>query len=68
MTALAPSTGKTPTLVHNRSFDDKSGYRTRSMLTVPMLSALGEVIGVVQLINKKRQPEPPARRRTRRPR
>jgi HD-GYP domain-containing protein (c-di-GMP phosphodiesterase class II) len=54
MTALAPAAGKTPTLVHNRSFDDKSGYRTRSMLTVPMSSAMGEVIGVVQLINKRR--------------
>ena len=31
---------------HNRSFDDKTGYRARSMLTVPMLSAMGEVIGV----------------------
>jgi HD-GYP domain-containing protein (c-di-GMP phosphodiesterase class II) len=39
---------------HNRSFDDKTGYRARSMLTVPMLSAMGEVIGVIQLINRKR--------------
>ena len=41
---------------HNRSFDDKTGYRARSMLTVPMLSAENEVIGVIQLINKKRRP------------
>ncbi len=41
---------------HNRSFDDKTGYRARSMLTVPMLSAESEVIGVIQLINKKRNP------------
>ena len=41
---------------HNRSFDDKIGYRARSMLTVPMLSAESEVIGVIQLINKKRRP------------
>jgi len=41
---------------HNRSFDDKTGYRARSMLTVPMLSAELEVIGVIQLINKKRNP------------
>lgn len=46
--------GRTPTFRHNRSFDEKTGYRARSMLTVPMLSAMGEVIGVVQLINKKR--------------
>ena len=32
---------------HNRSFDEKTGYRARSMLTVPMLSAHMEVIGVV---------------------
>ncbi len=49
--------GRTPTAFrHNKSFDDKSGYRTRSMLTVPMMSAIGDVIGVVQLINKKRDP------------
>jgi HD-GYP domain-containing protein (c-di-GMP phosphodiesterase class II) len=41
---------------HNRSFDDKTGYRARSMLTVPMLSAENVVIGVIQLINKKRVP------------
>ena len=43
-------------LTHNRSFDQKTGYQTRSMLTVPMTSAMGEVIGVIQLINKKRAP------------
>jgi HD-GYP domain-containing protein (c-di-GMP phosphodiesterase class II) len=41
---------------HNKSFDEKTGYRARSMLTVPMLSAKSEVIGVVQLINRKRRP------------
>jgi HD-GYP domain-containing protein (c-di-GMP phosphodiesterase class II) len=50
---------RTQTLSHNRSFDDKTGYRARSMLTVPMTSAMGEVIGVVQLINKKRDPGRP---------
>jgi HD-GYP domain-containing protein (c-di-GMP phosphodiesterase class II) len=54
-----PETGRTKTYTHNRSFDDKTGYRARSMLTVPMLSAMGEVIGVVQLINKKREPGKP---------
>ena len=38
----------------SRSFDEKSGYRTRSMLVVPMRDHVGKVIGVVQLINKKR--------------
>jgi HD-GYP domain-containing protein (c-di-GMP phosphodiesterase class II) len=38
----------------SRSFDEKSGYRTRSMLVVPMKDHQELVIGVVQLINKKR--------------
>jgi HD-GYP domain-containing protein (c-di-GMP phosphodiesterase class II) len=38
----------------SRSFDEKSGYRTRSMLVVPMRDHDNQVIGVVQLINKKR--------------
>ncbi|MFW6031495.1 MAG: HD domain-containing phosphohydrolase, partial [Myxococcota bacterium] len=38
------------------SFDRRIGYRTRSMLAVPMVSAEDEVIGVIQLINKKRDP------------
>jgi len=37
-----------------RSFDEKSGYRTKSMLVVAMKDHKDEVIGVVQLINKKR--------------
>jgi HD-GYP domain-containing protein (c-di-GMP phosphodiesterase class II) len=43
-------------LVHNRSFDQKTGYQAHSMLTVPMTSAEGDVMGVIQLINKKREP------------
>jgi len=46
---------------HNRSFDQKTGYTAKSMLTVPMLSAHAEVIGVIQLINRKRSPERPLR-------
>ena len=41
----------------SRSFDEKSGYRTKSMLVVPMRDHQDVVIGVVQLINKKRDPE-----------
>jgi signal transduction histidine kinase/putative methionine-R-sulfoxide reductase with GAF domain len=33
-------------------FDRLTGYRTRSVLCVPMLSSQGEVIGVVQVLNK----------------
>ena len=38
----------------NRSFDDKFGYRTKSMLVIPMKTHRDEVIGVLQLINRKR--------------
>jgi HD-GYP domain-containing protein (c-di-GMP phosphodiesterase class II) len=49
----APGTGNNPWgFHHDRSFDDKNRYQTRSMLTVPMISARNQVIGVIQLINK----------------
>lgn len=35
----------------NRNFDEISSYRTKSMLTFPMKNLLGQVIGVLQLIN-----------------
>ena len=38
----------------NRSFDEKFGYRTRSMLVLPMRTHRDETIGVLQLINRKR--------------
>jgi HD-GYP domain-containing protein (c-di-GMP phosphodiesterase class II) len=38
----------------SRSFDERSGYRTKSMLVVPMRDHDQKVIGVIQLINKKR--------------
>lgn len=38
-----------------RSFDAQFGYRTKSMLTVPMRNYKGEVVGAVQLINAKRR-------------
>jgi len=41
---------------HNRDFDQKFGYRTKSMLVVPMKNQKDEVIGVLQLINAKRDP------------
>jgi HD-GYP domain-containing protein (c-di-GMP phosphodiesterase class II) len=41
----------------DRSFDEKVGYRTQSMLVTPLTSSKGEVIGVLQLINKKREPK-----------
>ncbi len=37
--------------------DGKTGYRSKSMLLVPMRNHHQEIIGVVQLINAKRAPE-----------
>ncbi|MFQ3547840.1 MAG: HD domain-containing phosphohydrolase, partial [Termitinemataceae bacterium] len=37
----------------NKSFDEKTGYRTRSMLTVPMKDHTNSIVGVIQLINSK---------------
>jgi signal transduction histidine kinase/putative methionine-R-sulfoxide reductase with GAF domain len=36
--------------------DHKSGYRTRSMLSVPMLGAQGGLVGVLQVLNKQDGP------------
>jgi HD-GYP domain-containing protein (c-di-GMP phosphodiesterase class II) len=38
----------------NKSFDLNTGYRSKSMLTVPMRNPKGEIIGILQMINKKR--------------
>jgi len=38
------------------SLDRRTGYVTRSMLVAPLISQRDEVIGVIQLINKKRDP------------
>jgi HD-GYP domain-containing protein (c-di-GMP phosphodiesterase class II) len=38
----------------NRAFDEASGYRTVSLLVIPMCNHKDEVIGVLQLINRKR--------------
>ncbi len=37
----------------NPKYDQDSHYRTRSMLTLPMKNAKGEILGVLQLINSK---------------
>jgi HD-GYP domain-containing protein (c-di-GMP phosphodiesterase class II) len=41
----------------NSSFDEQTGYRTRSLITLPMKNGRGEVLGVLQLINCKRNPK-----------
>jgi HD-GYP domain-containing protein (c-di-GMP phosphodiesterase class II) len=49
-----PGSGNNPWgFVHDRSFDDTYRYQTRSVLAVPMISARSDVIGVIQLINKR---------------
>jgi HD-GYP domain-containing protein (c-di-GMP phosphodiesterase class II) len=46
-----------PSTVHfDPSFDRRTGYFTRSTLAIPLISQRDEVIGVIQLINKKRDP------------
>jgi HD-GYP domain-containing protein (c-di-GMP phosphodiesterase class II) len=42
------------TYKQNRSFDEKFGYRTKSMLVLPMKTHRDEVVGVLQLLNRKR--------------
>ncbi|MDX1582709.1 MAG: HD domain-containing phosphohydrolase [Thermoanaerobaculia bacterium] len=39
----------------NRSFDEATGYKTKSMLIVPMKNHKGEMIGILQLINRRRK-------------
>lgn len=40
-------------LTHNKKFDQKNNYHTCNMLIIPMKDFSGQVIGVMQLINKK---------------
>lgn len=42
---------------HDGSFDKSMGYKTANMLVIPMKNYSGEVIGVLQLINKKKDPK-----------
>jgi HD-GYP domain-containing protein (c-di-GMP phosphodiesterase class II) len=50
--AYNPPPGKP---VGGKSFDSQFGYRTKSMLTVPMRNYNDDVVGAVQLINAKRR-------------
>lgn len=42
---------------HHPTFDAEIGYHTRSALVLPMLNFRAEVIGVVQLLNRKLSPD-----------
>lgn len=37
----------------NPDFDKQTGYRTRSLLCLPMTSSKGKLVGVIQVLNKK---------------
>ncbi|BCS88947.1 HD domain-containing phosphohydrolase [Pseudodesulfovibrio sediminis] len=39
----------------NKSFDEKSGYRTTSMLTIPLIAQESRLVGVMQLLNAKNE-------------
>lgn len=38
---------------HDHSFDNSTGYRTKSILSIPMKNHDNDITGVIQLINKK---------------
>ncbi len=60
---IAGTVGKTGEIINipdayadprfNPEFDKKTGYRTRSILCVPLQNIVGEVIGAIQVLNKK---------------
>jgi response regulator RpfG family c-di-GMP phosphodiesterase len=37
----------------NKAFDEKTGYRTKSILTIPIKAAQNRIVGVLQIINAK---------------
>jgi len=46
---------KDETFKFNKILDEKSGYKTKSALCFPIITKTGDVVGVIQLINSKRQ-------------
>jgi HD-GYP domain-containing protein (c-di-GMP phosphodiesterase class II) len=41
----------------NKDFDARTGYRSKSMLAVPMINSDSDIVGVIQLINRKYRPD-----------
>jgi len=39
----------------NRAFDRQTGYRTRSVLSMPLIGSDDELVGVIQVLNKRGQ-------------
>ncbi len=53
--ALSPDPAQNPfNIRHDRSWDQRIGYQSRSMLTLPIYDISHQVIGVIQLINCKK--------------
>ncbi|MBN1983874.1 MAG: HD domain-containing protein [Chitinivibrionales bacterium] len=48
---------KTKPYRYNTDLDERFGYRSKSMITVPLRNREDMVVGVLQLMNKKRNPE-----------
>lgn len=44
---------------YNNNYDKISGYRTKSVLAIPLVSAKDELVGVLQLINKRPEASAP---------
>ncbi|KPK77323.1 MAG: hypothetical protein AMJ79_03550 [Phycisphaerae bacterium SM23_30] len=40
----------------NRTLDERSGYRTRSILACPLIDYDGQLVGVLQILNKRQGP------------
>lgn len=49
--------GKNAPFSINRKFDNASGYRSVSMLAVPLVDSHGTLAGVLQLINRRKNPK-----------
>ena len=47
-------TSQARSVQHNKSFDQKLNYRSHAMLTTPIFDISHQVIGVIQLLNRKR--------------
>ncbi len=42
---------------HNKTIESDIDYTSRSILTLPICSCMGEIVGVIQLINRKTNPD-----------
>ena len=43
--------------IFNQSFDKQSNYRTKAILTIPLITSRDKIIGVMQIINPKNKSE-----------